>query len=64
MEKFDGVRVFWNGEKLYANTLKMPIDLPQEWKFPDIPFEGELWYSSYYIDSNTFKDGLQSARVM
>jgi hypothetical protein len=43
MEKFDGVRVFWDGKRLYSKSPQVVIDVPSEWKFPTIPFEGELW---------------------
>jgi hypothetical protein len=44
MEKFDGIRVYWDGKRLYSKQLKTSIDIPQEFKFPSTPFEGELWY--------------------
>jgi hypothetical protein len=43
MEKFDGVRVFWDGKRLYIKNSKIAIDVPSEINFPTIPFEGELW---------------------
>jgi hypothetical protein len=43
MEKFDGVRVFWDGKQLLSKSSGIKIDIPQDVKFPTIPFEGELW---------------------
>jgi hypothetical protein len=43
MEKFDGVRVFWDGKRLYSKSAKLVIDVPKECKFPSTMFEGELW---------------------
>lgn len=43
MEKFDGVRVFWDGKKLYSKNMKVIINIPHNIIFPPIPFEGELW---------------------
>jgi hypothetical protein len=44
MEKFDGVRVYWDGEYLISSYSKAIINVPKEYSFPRIPFEGELWY--------------------
>jgi hypothetical protein len=44
MEKFDGVRVFWDGKQLISSKERTIIDVPTECKFPSFPFEGELWY--------------------
>jgi DNA ligase-1 len=46
MEKYDGVRVFWDGSRLMTNTSRVVIDLPTNFGFPSIPFEGELWYDA------------------
>jgi hypothetical protein len=43
MEKYDGVRVFWNGKQLLAKAEKIVMNVPRELSFPSIPFEGELW---------------------
>jgi hypothetical protein len=42
MEKFDGLRVFWDGKRLQVKN-STPIDIPQEFAFPTTPFEGQLW---------------------
>ena len=44
-EKFDGVRCFWDGKKLFSgrgNLIKSP-----KWftdSLPEIALDGELWY--------------------
>jgi hypothetical protein len=43
MEKYDGVRVFWDGKQLYSKGKRSAITLPPDVVFPKIPFEGELW---------------------
>jgi hypothetical protein len=43
MEKFDGIKVYWDGTTLYSPLLKQKIVVPADCKFPIIPFEGELW---------------------
>ena len=44
MEKFDGVRVYWDGNNLFSKNMKIRIDIPDQIEsFPSIPFEGELW---------------------
>jgi DNA ligase-1 len=45
MEKFDGIRVYWDGKQLYSQNSKYVLNVPQDCKFPNIPFEGELWYA-------------------
>jgi hypothetical protein len=52
MEKFDGVRVFWDGNHLYITNSKVKITVPQGIQFPSIPFEGELWYRFQKILTN------------
>jgi hypothetical protein len=49
MEKFDGVRVYWNGKALYSKSLNAVIDIPKAISFGTTPFEGELWmgYNSH-----------------
>jgi hypothetical protein len=42
-EKYDGVRVFWDGKRLYSKKANTSIDVPQSCAFPKISFEGELW---------------------
>jgi hypothetical protein len=42
MEKYDGIRCYWNGKNLLINGMKMTV--PPKYNFPSIPFEGELWY--------------------
>ena len=46
MEKYDGVRVYWTGDRLFSVNSKKIIPIPEDIKstFPDFPFEGELWY--------------------
>jgi hypothetical protein len=43
MEKFDGIRVYWNGKNLYVSDSRTPLKVPKEHAFSSIPFEGELW---------------------
>jgi hypothetical protein len=43
MEKFDGIRVFWDGKVLRTAKSKQIIVLPKHIDFPASPFEGELW---------------------
>ncbi len=45
MEKYDGVRVFWDGKELTSKYGKVST-IPQWIKnsLPSIAFEGVLWY--------------------
>jgi hypothetical protein len=43
MEKYDGIRVYWDGRKLYPKYSKVGIDVPKDLQFPSVAFEGELW---------------------
>jgi hypothetical protein len=43
MEKFDGVRVFWDGNHLYTSNSRGKINVPTDLKFPTLSLEGELW---------------------
>jgi hypothetical protein len=43
MEKYDGVRVYWDGIRLQIANSKINIDVPENLAFPSFPFEGELW---------------------
>jgi hypothetical protein len=43
MEKYDGIRVFWDGKQLHSKTSGKILNLPKGHNFPTIPFEGELW---------------------
>jgi hypothetical protein len=43
MEKFDGVRVYWDGKYLYSRKSAIGITVPAEYQFPATSFEGELW---------------------
>ena len=43
MEKFDGVRIFWDGSKLHSKHTNVSVQVPKDLNFPSIPFEGELW---------------------
>jgi hypothetical protein len=43
MEKYDGVRVYWDGGRLVLKKLQEIISVPPEYAFPSVPFEGELW---------------------
>jgi hypothetical protein len=46
LEKYDGIRVFWDGATLRcAKNTKISIEVPKELSFPNVPFEGELWYT-------------------
>jgi hypothetical protein len=55
MEKFDGVRMYWDGKHLFAKDSKTKITIPKDCAFPAIPFEGELWYNLQVISTNSFK---------
>jgi hypothetical protein len=44
MEKYDGVRVYWDGSRLHSKHPSVVLDIPKRLNFPNIPFEGELWY--------------------
>jgi hypothetical protein len=48
-EKYDGVRVVWDGKHLCTATSRLKIDIPQGSNFPPIPFEGMLWFVSLFI---------------
>ncbi len=45
MEKYDGVRVYWDGMKLCTSHDNRAIQVPPQYTefFPTIPFEAELW---------------------
>jgi len=55
-EKYDGVRVYWNGKGNLFSSRLLPIRLPKRISdlFPNYPFEGELWcgYESSNISQN------------
>jgi hypothetical protein len=60
MEKYDGVRVYWDGTSLSYKSWKIPLPKSVE-PFPNFPFEGELWYErpSFVVMAYIpFKDGL------
>jgi DNA ligase-1 len=43
-EKFDGVRLFWDGSAFYSRTgrkLKVPEYITKD--LPKVPLDGELW---------------------
>lgn len=43
-EKYDGVRAYWDGKKLYSRSgypISIPAAVTRGW--PDTPLEGELW---------------------
>lgn len=43
-EKYDGIRVYWDGGKLYTRTGKMIITPPSFTSgLPNIPMDAELW---------------------
>jgi hypothetical protein len=44
MEKYDGVRVYWDGKRLHCKNLNISMKVPQQYAFPSTPFEGQLWY--------------------
>jgi hypothetical protein len=48
-EKYDGVRVVWDGKSLRQANTRNIIPLPKEVAFPSIGFEGVLWYESTCI---------------
>jgi DNA ligase-1 len=44
-EKFDGVRLYWNGSSFYTRQgkrVKVPETVTSQ--LPDIPLDGELWF--------------------
>ena len=43
-EKFDGVRVFWDGRKLHTRQGR-ELHVPESWssQLPQIALDGELW---------------------
>jgi hypothetical protein len=44
MEKYDGVRVFWDGKQLqYSRNTNIAINIPDHLALGSTPFEGELW---------------------
>jgi hypothetical protein len=43
MEKYDGVRVYWDGKQLHIKSLNVVTNVPKEASFPSTPFEGEFW---------------------
>jgi hypothetical protein len=44
MEKYDGIRVYWDGKSLRSKDLKHVFHIPDTYgTLPSIPFEGELW---------------------
>jgi hypothetical protein len=63
MEKFDGVRVFWDGKSLVTSWKRKNVNVPQDIlkTFPKIPFEGELWCGYMGRDqANKLVDGQHS----
>jgi hypothetical protein len=43
MEKYDGIRVYWDGTTLFTKNLRI-IPIPNNTELlPPFPFEGELW---------------------
>ncbi len=46
MEKYNGIRVFWNGTSLQTAHSKKPIQVPSSLlsQFPNVAFEAEFWY--------------------
>ena len=57
MEKYDGVRVYWDGSRLHSKHPSVVLDIPKRLNFPNIPFEGELWYFIVYIPLNVDRMG-------
>jgi hypothetical protein len=45
MEKYDGVKVYWNGKDKLLTPSGKVINVPRNLAvtFPSLPFEGELW---------------------
>jgi hypothetical protein len=43
MEKYDGIRVFWDGKYLRVKSSGITVPIPQDMKFPTTQFEGVLW---------------------
>jgi hypothetical protein len=41
MERYGGVRVYWDGNALYYKN--KPVYTPKNLNFPTTPFEGEVW---------------------
>ena len=46
-EKFDGIRAYWNGGKMYTRQGK-EILVPDNFRMrlPPIALDGELWYNN------------------
>ena len=49
-EKYDGVRLYWNGSQFLTRQGKV-VKVPKEIssKMPDVPMEGELWYMVHRV---------------
>lgn len=45
MEKYDGIRILWNGEEFISRKGNI-VEAPNWFKqlFPPIQFDGELWF--------------------
>jgi DNA ligase-1 len=44
-EKFDGMRLYWNGSSLYTRNgtkVKAPESITSQ--LPDVALDGEIWY--------------------
>jgi hypothetical protein len=44
MEKYEGIRVYWDGKRMHYQNSKKTLDVPTGYGFPPVPFEGQLWY--------------------
>ncbi len=46
-EKYNGIRVFWDGHQLITAKQRqlVPLPLSVRSELPSIPFEAELWYN-------------------
>ncbi len=50
-EKYNGIRVFWDGSSLTTSNDKLPIPIPSEYleNFPQIHFEAVMWYVNFHL---------------
>jgi hypothetical protein len=49
MEKYGGVRVYWDGSTLLSQYGDVPQDQLNCEPFPSMPFEGQLWYQIFAL---------------
>jgi DNA ligase-1 len=51
-EKYDGVRVFWNGDRLFTSHDRKQIYIPHQYTkaLPSFAVDGELWCGAGTFD--------------